>query len=561
MRLANLKIAHKLWLIVLAAFLGITVITAFTLYDINATMMADRELKTRHIVEVGHSLVAGFEAKAKKGEMTEDEAKKAAIDAVRSLRYESQEYLWINDMTPTIVMHPIKPELDGKDVSKSADPKGKLLFVEFVNMVKAKGAGFVDYLWPKPGFEQPVRKISYVKGFAPWGWVIGSGIYLDDVEKAFRDKALLSGLIVAFITALVIAMSMLVARNTASPIVLTTLEMEQLARGDTSVEVHGRERLDEVGHMAAAVQVFKESLIRKGELELAASQAQARQQEVMGKREKLIASFDQRVTSLIAKVTETVRQVHEATDRMKATSQEVSVRSGAAIAAAKQAAANVQAVAEAGGHLESMASSIGSRVGETTRITASAVSEILSTDQTVAGLAEAAKRIGEIVSLINDIASQTNLLALNATIEAARAGDAGKGFAVVANEVKNLANQTARATDDITRQVNDIQMATNAAVSSIKSVGVTMGQVDGVVASIAEAVTEQTGATQQIGRNVNEAATGTDEVTSNITELNQAAEQTGAMAAALFEGANSLLGEAESLRTEVESFLIGVRAA
>ncbi|MCC7168208.1 MAG: methyl-accepting chemotaxis protein, partial [Rhodospirillales bacterium] len=211
--------------------------------------------------------------------------------------------------------------------------------------------------------------------------------------------------------------------------------------------------------------------------------------------------------------------------------------------------------------LNSSTAEIGRRVSETTRITAEAVEGIHQTDKTVSSLDVAAQKIGEIVSLINDIASQTNLLALNATIEAARAGEAGKGFAVVANEVKSLANQTARATGEIGQQVADIQSATRAAVDSIKSVGSTVDQVNTVVASIAAALEQQNAATRDIVRNVEEASSGNQSVAANVGSIRQAAEQTGEMADAMFKVADELMGEAKTLQSEVVSFLRNVRAA
>ncbi len=561
MRLADLTIVVKLSLIVAAAFAGITAVTAYTLFDINNVMFADRQAKTKAVVELAHSTVASFERQAREGAISEDAAKSAALSALKAMRYEGNEYIWINDMAPAMVMHPIKPELDGKDLSKNADPAGKLLFIEFVNAVKTKGEGFVDYLWPKPGFDQPVRKISFVKGFQPWGWVIGSGIYLDDAEAAFRAKALISGLIVALITLAVIALSMLVARNTSRPIIVATHEMENLAKGDTSFEIHGRDRKDEVGQMAAAIQIFKDSLLHKAVLEEQIKAEAAKEHARVARQEASIMRFEERVTQLLRKVSATVEHVHSASDRLVSTAQGSSERTSAVRAVTEQASANMQAVAGATEQLGTSAEDIARRVSETSDITQEAVNGIQQADGTVAGLAGAASRIGEIVSLINDIASQTNLLALNATIEAARAGEAGKGFAVVAGEVKNLANQTAKATGEITSQINEIQAATQEAVEAIKTVGSTVGQVNTVVATIEEAVGAQTQATREILRNIEEAAQGNGEVARHISDVSEAANDTGSMAQGMFKAADELMSEAETLKSEVEQFLIEVRAA
>ncbi|MDK9721319.1 MAG: methyl-accepting chemotaxis protein [Rhodospirillales bacterium] len=561
MRLADLRIIVKLSLIVAAAFVGISAVAIYTLIDVKQTMLADRQIKTKAVVELAHSTVAGFERQASEGGLSQEAAKEAALKALRAMRYEGSEYIWVNDMAPAMVMHPIKPELDGKDLSKNADPSGKLLFVAFVQTVKDKGEGFVDYLWPKPGFDQPVAKVSYVKGFAPWGWVIGSGIYIDDVAAAFWTKVMKTGAVVAVITLLVVGLSMLVARNTTRPIVATTHEMRRLAEGDTSVDIQGRDRQDEVGHMANAVQVFKENLIRNRQMEAEAKVQQEKNQARARRREELTAEFDKVVTGMLTKVTETVDHVNHASDGLHASAEQTSRQSAAVAAAAEQASANVQTVASAAEELGASTLEISRRVQETMLITHEAVGGINETNATMEGLASAAQKIGEIVNLINDIASQTNLLALNATIEAARAGEAGKGFAVVAGEVKNLANQTAKATDEISSQVAGMQGSAEMALEVTKRVACTVGRVDEVVSSIASAAEQQNAATQEIARNVAQASQGTREVTENIADVSEASVATGKLAGEMNGVAGELQSEAENLRNRVEKFLNDVRAA
>lgn len=185
---SNFNLRPRLFIVVAVAFVAMILIAALALVNERSSLMEDREVKTRHLVESAYGVLVHFRALQLGGELTEDQAKRATIETIRGMRYGGSEYFWINDLQPRMVMHPMMPELDGKNLSSFKDPNGKRLFVAFVDTVKKNGAGFVDYLWPKPGFTQPVPKISYVKGFTPWGWVIGSGIYIDDVNRIFWER-------------------------------------------------------------------------------------------------------------------------------------------------------------------------------------------------------------------------------------------------------------------------------------------------------------------------------------------------------------------------------------
>jgi len=271
----NLRVRNKILLIVATSFIGMVLVVGMALSNFNHELLEGRKLKVQHLVEAAYSVVARYEAEAKTGHLSETEAKQAAIADLRALRYANNDYFWVNDMTPTMVMHPMKPELDGKNIADMKSPDGSHIFVDMANIVSKQGAGFYLYFWPKPGFQDPVRKVSYVKGFAPWGWVIGTGIYLDDVEAAFREMALKFGLVAVVLAAVMVAVSLLVSRRLHRPLGVLSDNMGLLADGNLAVEVSGIGRRDEIGNMARAVQVFKQQAIDK----LRASEEAARRLE------------------------------------------------------------------------------------------------------------------------------------------------------------------------------------------------------------------------------------------------------------------------------------------
>ncbi len=353
----------------------------------------------------------------------------------------------------------------------------------------------------------------------------------------------------------------IVARLISFPVRRMTAAMGALASGDTSVDVGDLDRRDEIGKMATAVQVFKDNKIEADRL----AEEQRREQEARAARAKrmedLCRAFDATSSEAVRSVASAAAEMQSSSESMSATAEEATRQASAVAAASEQASANVQTVASAAEELSSSIAEISRQVTQASQIAASAVSEAEQTNVKVQGLAQAANKIGEVVALITDIAEQTNLLALNATIEAARAGDAGKGFAVVASEVKNLANQTAKATDEIGAQIAGIQSATQEAVSAIESITKTISKINEVNAGVASAVEEQGAATQEIARNVEQAAAGTQEVSSNIGGVSQAANETGTAAEQIHHAAGELSQQSETLRAEVDKFLANVRAA
>jgi methyl-accepting chemotaxis protein len=365
----------------------------------------------------------------------------------------------------------------------------------------------------------------------------------------------------AFAFVLGILAAWLIGTGISRPIQAMTNAMTRLAGRDMAVDIPATDHRDEVGDMAKAVQVFKDNMIEADRLAEEQRKAQEAQAARARRVETLCKEFDATSTEAVKSVASAATQLEGSSEAMSATAEETTRQAAAVAVASEQASANVQTVASASEELAASISEISRQVAKASQIASGAVRQAEQTNVKVQGLAQAANKIGEVVALITDIAEQTNLLALNATIEAARAGDAGKGFAVVASEVKNLANQTAKATDEIGAQIAGIQTATKDAVAAIEIIVKTISEIDSISSSIASAVEEQGAATQEIARNVEQAASGTQEVSSNIGGVSQAANDTGAAAEQMRGASAELSKQSEVLRSEVNKFLSGVRAA
>jgi len=353
----------------------------------------------------------------------------------------------------------------------------------------------------------------------------------------------------------------IIVRSITQPIAGMTGAMSRLASGEAAVEIPGTGRHDEIGAMASAVQVFKDNMLRAESLAAEQRNEQDRKEKRQQAIESLIAAFDASVGAALGKLGSSSGHLSATAQTMSGTAEETTRKATAVAAASEQASTNVQTVASATEELSSSVAEIGRQVAESTRIAGQAVNDASKTDEQMQQLNATAQKIGDVVKLINDIAGQTNLLALNATIEAARAGEAGKGFAVVASEVKSLANQTAKATEDIAAQVAAIQQATGGAVSAIRGISQTIGRVNEIATTIASAVEEQGAATQEIARNVQEASRGTTEVSSNIAAVSEAAGSTGSAATEVRSSAEEVAQQGEALRAEIDRFLAGIRAA
>ncbi|TNC07207.1 methyl-accepting chemotaxis protein [Methylobacterium terricola] len=381
----------------------------------------------------------------------------------------------------------------------------------------------------------------------------------DEIGQTSRMAVTVALIIAALIT---LAISWLIIHRVASPIASMTQVMRRLAENECDVVIPNRGRRDEIGEMAAAVQVFKDNILRNLALEQEAAFARATADE---QRQSLMRdmadSFESAVGGIIGRVSSSAQELQLTARTMTMTANQTAAQSTGAASAAEQAATNVGAVAAAAEELGTSVSEIARQVAGSAHLAQDAVAQASQTAGLVRELSEAVSRIGDVTGLISTIASQTNLLALNATIEAARAGAAGRGFAVVAAEVKELASQTARATDEITVHIQRVQTSTGQAVSAIGGIASRIHEINDVAAVIAAAVQQQGAATQHIVRNVAHAATGTAEVTLNVANVVEAAKETGAAASQVLTSASELSRQSDNLSNEVAQFLGTVRAA
>ncbi|PWC47526.1 hypothetical protein TSA6c_13120 [Azospirillum sp. TSA6c] len=353
----------------------------------------------------------------------------------------------------------------------------------------------------------------------------------------------------------------LISRAITRPVTAMTGTMRELASGNLDVVVPAAGQKDEIGAMAAAVTVFRENAVTARRLEAEQKAEQQRKEARSATVDRLVAEFEGTVAGILRTVSSASTELDSTAHQMNETAEQTNRQSTASAGAAEQTSANVQTVATAAEEMVASLQEIARQVTRSSSIAVDAVAQAEHTDATVQGLADAARKISDVVALISTIAGQTNLLALNATIEAARAGEHGKGFAVVAAEVKSLAGQTARATDEITGQISAIQAATGGVVEAIRVNSGMIRQMNEITAAIASAVEEQNAATGEITRSVTEAAAGTEEVARNIQQVMEATGHTGAAAAQVLGAASELAYQSETLRTNLESFLTSIRAA
>jgi methyl-accepting chemotaxis protein len=562
LRRFRMNIGRRIYTLIGFSFLGLLGLSTLDSSELASGLKQQKQLELQHLTELAVGISKDEHAAAQKGDITDAEAQKRALARTAQLRYGNNDYFFVTDMTTRVLMHPIAAQLVGKDMSETKDPNGKRLFVEMVDVVRRSGSGFVDYLWPKPGSDKPAPKITYVAGFAPWGWVIGTGVYVDDLDAQIWTSTKRSLIASGLVLLLTLAVSAFVAQRISRPLQRMTAAMKEVASGRLDIDLPGIGRQDEIGEMAQALEVFKNNAIARQALE--AEQKQAEINALARRRAdmyRMADDFESAVGQIVETVSSASSQLEASAGSLTSTAVRAEDLATKVVSASEQASTNVQSVASATEEMASSVNEISRQVHESARIAGDAVGQARSTTVRVGELSKAATRIGDVVELINTIAGQTNLLALNATIEAARAGEAGRGFAVVASEVKALAEQTSKATGEIGQQISGIQAATLDSVNAIKEISATIEKLSEISATIASAVEEQGAATQEISRNVQQAAQGTQAVSANIADVQRGASETGSASSQVLTAAKSLSGDSGRLRSEVSKFLSSVRAA
>lgn len=538
--LRSLPISRRLWLILVLAILTLILQGAYMLWQLHSGLYAGKSEKTEHVVQSAAGIFKHFHSLESAGSLSRDEAQKQAMEVVRGLRYDGQEYFWINDQTPVMLMHPINAKLEGQNLSGFKDPDGKALFNEMVAITRSQGAGRVDYRWPKPGATEPVPKISYVELFEPWGWIIGSGVYVDDVQIEFRAQAVKAMSIGLLIVLLLTALVVLITRSIVQPLQVAVDAMANISSGEgdltRNLDTHGGDELTALATYFNAFTAKLRHVIRQM-LDSAESLDQAARS--LGDISSEAQRHSQQQAQQMELVATAVNEVTYGVQDVAKNAEHASSEMHTAEVQASQGQQNIEASLR---QIDQLSGTIDKAV------------------EVIQSLASESTQIGSVLEVIRSIAEQTNLLALNAAIEAARAGEQGRGFAVVADEVRLLAQRTQTSTAEIQGMIERLQGNSEAAVKvinessrasqltveqasqageSLAQIAQSLRNLSGLNASIASATLQQSHVVEDINQNVTQTAA----LAHNTAE---AAEQSSAASQHLKQLAdqlNRLLGQ------------------
>jgi methyl-accepting chemotaxis protein len=594
----RLTISLRLYGLVVLSLVILGAAMVFSLFQSYGSSERERKAGLAQMDDIAIAMLKKYQAMEASGAMTRDQAQTEAKAAIAAMRYgNGSGYFWINDMQPRMVMHPIKPEMNGSDLSQNKDPNGKFLFVEFVNVVKANGQGFVDYYWPKPGAEQPVEKYSHVIGFAPWGWVVGTGVYVDDLQAMFRRDAWRFAAIFGVGALVLLGGAWFVVKSVTRPIGRVRHVLQDIADGRTGVDVPCTRERSEIGDMARAVAVLRDSVEERSRLQVREAEQQrliaeersraeqtitgaaARQSQAMaelGQALERLASGDLDIAigdlgsdyakvrndfnTAVGALRDTIAAIAESSQVVRDSAADISGATGNLSRRTEQQAAALEETAAALDEITTTVRTASERAREArsmvkdTKDSAGRSGEIVSSAIEAMGrIEDSSSRISQIISVIDEIAFQTNLLALNAGVEAARAGEAGRGFAVVAQEVRELAQRSANAAKEIKTLIGNSAREVEGGVALVRSTGDALVE----IAALVERVNAHV---ETIATAAQEQSSGLQEINASVNHMDQMTQQNAAMVEETTAASQTLAEQSLQLQKLLSAFHLGSRA-